>query len=69
MRSALTYDDKKTHVHPVSPNVSIKDVKELGSKLNFDDRVDRKLKKCGKLIGRMRRFRVNLPQNVSLANI
>ena len=53
----------------MSPNASFKDVKELGSKLNFDDRVDRKLKKCSKLIGRMRRFRVNLPQNVSLANI
>ena len=38
----------------------------MASKLSFNTRVDRKIKKCNKLVGLIRRIWVNLPQNASL---
>ena len=39
----------------------------LDSNLNFNIDIDQKIKKCNKLIGRIRRFSVNLPRNALLA--
>ena len=39
----------------------------LDSNLNFNIDIDQKIKNCNKLIGRIRRFSVNLPRNALLA--
>ena len=38
----------------------------LDSNLNFNAHIDQKIKKCNKMIGRMKRLSLNLPRNALL---